>query len=521
MPNNGQAGHDNGSHAINWALGGVLLCLWIGLTFQGLVSAVEIWYISEIFNHCFFVLPVSLYLIWEKKDEINWRARQCTLLALPFIFLQVLLYVIGVAGDIQLFQHAAMFSLLPTLMWFYLGNRISKQLIFPLSFMLFAIPFGEELIPFLQEVTADISVEMVSWTGVPLFRSGLFLEIPQGRFLVAEACSGVSFLIASIVLGNLYAYMNLKRMKTRLFFVLLSIVFPILANAVRVFGIIMIGYASNMKHAVGADHLIYGWFFFAFVIICLLGIGDVIRRFEKHYLLKQNTAGNKIPADEIIGNAEVDQSVEDIEELKTIGLKSLVVAVVLLLGITQSISINSAASIAPLQPEFQLPFSVLQKGNVLSNWQPEFKHSTRSELLTMEYENSKFVYFTAYYDGTDGELISTQNDIFGESRWSLSGKRTESLADNLRINHMALKNGSGQQLTIYHVYIINGAVFTDTKRAKLYQVWLKLQGKPYDGVFLAISLSPESSGFKTIKAMVHSSTLSIVKAFEVRNRTAL
>jgi EpsI family protein len=164
---------------------------------------------------------------------------------------------------------------------------------------------------------------------------------------------------------------------------------------------------------------------------------------------------------------------------------------VLVLGITKSISINSAGSIAPLQPEFQLPFSASQKGNALSNWQPEFKRSTRSEFVTINYENSNFVYFTAYYDGTDGELISAQNDIFAETRWSLSGKQTELLADNLRINNMTLNNGSGQQLTIYHVYIINGAVFTDTKKAKLYQVWLKLQGKPYDGVFLAISDSAE------------------------------
>ena len=32
-----------------------------------------------------------------------------------------------------------------------------------------------------------------------------------------------------------------------------------------------------MEHAAGADHLIYGWFFFAFVIVCLLGIGELIR----------------------------------------------------------------------------------------------------------------------------------------------------------------------------------------------------------------------------------------------------
>jgi exosortase A len=501
---------ENRSQTINWAFGAVLLCLWIGLTFQGLVSAVKIWYISEIFNHCFFVLPVSLYLIWEKKNEINWRARECTLLALPFIFLQVFLYVIGVAGDIQLFQHAAMFSLLPTLIWSYLGNRITKQIIFPLSFMLFAIPFGEELIPFLQEITADISVEIVSWTGVPLYRSGLFLEIPQGRFLVAEACSGVSFLIASVVLGNLYAYMNLKRMTTRVGFVLLSIIFPILANAVRVFGIIMIGYASDMKHAVGADHLIYGWFFFAFVIVCLLGIGEVVRRFEKGYLLKQDKAHI-----ETIVKTEMATAGDHIGGLKTIALKSFGIALILVLGITKSISINSAGNVAPLQPEFNIPFSVVQKGNALSNWQPDFKSPTSSEFLTLQHDNRNFVYFTTYYDGTGGELISSQNDIFGEKRWSLAGNRTEVLADNLRINNMLLKNGLGEQINLYYLYVINGAVFTDTKKAKLYQVWLKLQGKPDDGIFLAISDSAKLDD-DNIKPVLAQAINALQAGFEVR-----
>ena len=517
MLNKQLAVHENRSQTINWAFGAVLLCLWIGLTFQGLVSAVKIWYISEIFNHCFFVLPVSLYLIWEKKNDINWRARECTLLALPLIFLQVLLYVIGVAGDIQLFQHAAMFSLLPTLIWFYLGNRITKQIIFPLSFMLFAIPFGEELIPFLQEITADISVEMVSWTGVPLYRSGLFLEIPQGRFLVAEACSGVSFLIASVVLGNLYAYMNLKRMTTRVGFVLLSIIFPILANAVRVFGIIMIGYASDMKHAVGADHLIYGWFFFAFVILCLLGIGEVIRRFEKRFLLN-----DKLDVSETtLLNAKVG-----FETPKMTILWSFVVIVFLLAGITKSVSIQSDSSTMPVEPSVSLPFDLVADGNSISNWEPAFKNPSSTTLKTMRNDSLSFVYFQAYYSGASddasssngvaGELVSAQNDIFLESKWSISGTGSKQLDSDLRYQFIELSSSFSQKIMVYHLYVIDGQLFTDVKKAKLYQVWLKLQGKPFDGMFIAVSVDSADAADSKINSVLEQISQQAKLAFEVR-----
>ena len=90
---------------------------------------------------------------------------------------------------------------------------------------------------------------------------------------MAEACSGVSFFIASFVIGSLYAYLNLVSAKRRLAFVAISLIFPILANIVRVYGIILIAYWTDMEHAAGADHLIYGWFFFArvryFLYLCL------------------------------------------------------------------------------------------------------------------------------------------------------------------------------------------------------------------------------------------------------------
>ncbi|MEI8648950.1 exosortase [Paraglaciecola sp. Hal342] len=158
---------------------------------------------------------------------------------------------------------------------------------FPLFFIVFCIPVGEELIPTLQAITADMSVMMLQWVNVPIYRSGLYIEIPEGRFLVAEACSGISFFIASIVIGSLYAYMNMQSRIRRVSFVCISILFPIIANAIRVFGIILTGHLTNMEHAVGADHLIYGWVFFSLVIVCLIGLGELIR--EKSSELKPET----------------------------------------------------------------------------------------------------------------------------------------------------------------------------------------------------------------------------------------
>ena len=211
-----------------------LFGLWLVFCWQGLTTVVEIWYGNEIFNHGFFIVPGAFYLIYLKRFELLSKPIQTSPLALIVIIPALLLYVIGIAGDIQLFLHAATFTLLPALIWLLIGTAAAKAILFPLVFMLFSIPVGEQLIPYLQEIAADGSVALLRLTGVPLF-SGLYIEIPQGRFLVAEACSGVSFFIASFVIGSLYAYLNLVSVKRRAVFVIISLIFPILANIVRVY----------------------------------------------------------------------------------------------------------------------------------------------------------------------------------------------------------------------------------------------------------------------------------------------
>ena len=254
-----------------------MLLLWLAFFWQGVVTAIDIWWGNEIFNHCFFVLPTTAYLIYLKQDSLFSNNIKPTLLPLFAIVPLCVLYVVGRVGDIQLFMHIATFTLLPVLIWTIIGHNAAKSILFPLVFLLFAIPVGEQLIPFLQEITADGSVTLLKMVGVPLYRNGLYIEIPAGRFLVAEACSGVSFFIVSIVIGSLFSYLSFVSPTKKVVFVTISVFLPVVANIIRVFGIIYIAHKTDMEYAAGADHLIYGWFFFAFVIMCLLGIGELLR----------------------------------------------------------------------------------------------------------------------------------------------------------------------------------------------------------------------------------------------------
>jgi EpsI family protein len=96
-------------------------------------------------------------------------------------------------------------------------------------------------------------------------------------WIVAEACAGVKFLIASVALGALLSEMFLRTWRRRILFMALSIAVPILANGLRAYIIVVIGYLSNNRYAVGADHLLYGWLVFALVLAGMIGVAVAMR----------------------------------------------------------------------------------------------------------------------------------------------------------------------------------------------------------------------------------------------------
>ncbi len=162
-------------------------------------------------------------------------------------------------------------------MWTLLGAQFVWAAFFPLMFLLFAVPMGEFLIQPLMGVTADFTVAMLQATGIPVYREGMFFSIPSGDWSVVEGCSGLRYLIASITLGVLYAYLTYRSWKRRLLFSIAAMIVPVFANSGRAYMIVMIAHLSDMKLALGVDHYIYGWVFFGIVMLLLFWIGSFWR----------------------------------------------------------------------------------------------------------------------------------------------------------------------------------------------------------------------------------------------------
>jgi len=247
------------------------------LYFGTVHSMVSIWNSSETFAHGYVILPISLWLIWRRRANFSLYPPK------PWTPALLLLAVLGAGwlaaqlGEVQVVSQYTFVAMFPAAALALMGPRLAGSLAFPLLFLLFAVPFGEVFVGPLIQFTADFTVWAVRATGIPVLRSGTRFELPTGNWSVVEACSGVRYLISSITLGCLYAYLTYRSTARRALFIGMSMIVPIIANGLRAYMIVMIGHLSGMELATGVDHIIYGWLFFGLVMFIMFWIGSYWR----------------------------------------------------------------------------------------------------------------------------------------------------------------------------------------------------------------------------------------------------
>ncbi len=243
-----------------------------------IASAVTVWNSSTAYGHCWLVLPIVAWLLWERRGVLAAQparpAAWAGLLAIPLVLAWWLSDLLGIMEGRQL----AALGFVLLLLLAVLGARLWWALSAAFLYLVFLVPFGAFVTPVLQRFTAGSVVAGLRLLDIPFEADSFQITIPEGVFYVAEACAGLRFLIASVAFGVLYAVTMFRSPGRRLLFVAVSCAVPVLANGVRALGIVLLGHALGSARAGAADHLIYGWVFFSTVIVLLALAGLPFRQ---------------------------------------------------------------------------------------------------------------------------------------------------------------------------------------------------------------------------------------------------
>ena len=111
-----------------------ILILPVFLYWQTAWSMVEIWWRSETFAHGFLILPISLYLVWKKREELSQQPIKSNYWGLMLLVLCGLFWFVANSVDIAVIQQLMLISMIPVLVWILFGWSITERFYFHSAF---------------------------------------------------------------------------------------------------------------------------------------------------------------------------------------------------------------------------------------------------------------------------------------------------------------------------------------------------------------------------------------------------
>ena len=384
------------------------------------------------------------------------------------------------AGQVPIVQQYALVAMIPATVIAVAGRHVALALAFPLAFLFLGVPIGEALIPPLMDWTADFTVAALRLSGIPVFREGTFFTIPSGNWSVVEGCSGLRYLIASITVGALYAYLSYRTLGKRVLFIALSVIVPIIANGFRAYMIVMIAHLSDMKLALGIDHLIYGWLFFGLVMMLLFWLGSFWR--------------DDFGPDTSATSGAVARFAAPESRRRIMGTA---LAAIVLAGVWPLYAAyldQSAEEGGP--PRLDAPAPVQGwslDAAPLTDWRPRYEGAAEALFQTYRKDGRAVVLYLGYYrqQRQGAELVTSTNIMVVQKHpiWSNvdESKRSEDLGKGPVDLKQTQLRSSGQRLLIWDWFRISDRDLTNRYLAKLLFARNKLLGRSTEGAAIIVA----------------------------------
>lgn len=459
----------------------VALLAALAAQYATLADMVGIWWHSSTFNHCFLILPIALGLGWTRRAEVTACAPGLSWWGVGYALANGLLWLAGATLSIAFLQHVALVGLVIGVGWALIGNAAFRVLLVPFLYLYFSVPEGEFLVPRLQDWTAEVLVSALQLTGIPVYVEGRHLTIPSGSFVVAEACSGINYLIATLAVGTMYMYLNFRSPWRRAAFMGLAIAVPLIANGLRAYGIVMIAHLSDYKYALGIDHFIYGWVFFGIVIFALFALGNRFSDIDPD-----------LPAPAVAPAASRATS-------RAAPLAPVLVALAAA-AFAPPLLVHAASANRPLAPAIALPTVADWQGPRDERLDLGAERAGADQSLAGVYQaaDQSVVWLTLDYfrgEGPGKELVNQAQRGFDPKRWQQldygvafpAPASGVAQANAVRLRQLA----SGEEYLLWSWYDTNAQRSSARLAVKMAQAGARLRGGPVGGAVVTVATRVE------------------------------
>ena len=233
------------------------------------------------YSHGFLIPFVSLYLVWRKRQLLKTIPLKPQPLGGFILAGGVLLHLVSTFLKINFISYMAIPIVLLGTSLYLGGKRLTKELLFPIAFLVFMLPLPKVLIigiAFKMKLLAtDASTFIVNRLGIEAKGVGSTIYYPGGHLLVGDPCSGLRSLITFLALGALFTqFVQASIWRKNLLFISV-IPIALLSNLVRITIMVLVGYVYGQKAVSGFLHDFSGIMVFVLGFIGLVMASKILR----------------------------------------------------------------------------------------------------------------------------------------------------------------------------------------------------------------------------------------------------
>ncbi|OYP33060.1 exosortase [Rhodopirellula sp. MGV] len=223
-----------------------------------LIWVVDNWQNEPDYGHGWFVLPLAIYLCYQRADKFPGVAANASWGGLSLI---AFAFAMRVASRMAYADFFDAYSIIPATagaVWCLLGLRAMFWSLPAIGFLFFAIPLPYQMESGLswqlQGVATELSTFMLRAIGLPAVSEAHVVWIGDEQLMVEEACSGLRIFVGMAACAYFWAVLNDRHWSDRMVLIVAALPLAIFVNALR---IVVIGVFYQWIDSSTGQHMIH------------------------------------------------------------------------------------------------------------------------------------------------------------------------------------------------------------------------------------------------------------------------
>ena len=164
----------------------------------------------------------------------------------------------------------------------FYGEKMLREISFPLLFLVFMVPLPLIVVAFicfkLKIIAAQLATFILSSMGFSAIQLSSIIKMRHCYVLVEDSCGGLRSLISLTALGAIFAHRIRLALFPKTLLFLSAIPIAVISNALRIVFLSVVSEIWGTEYAQGALHDLSGYLVFVFAFLLLFAVKKLLEK---------------------------------------------------------------------------------------------------------------------------------------------------------------------------------------------------------------------------------------------------